>query len=428
MKSGPGAGGHQKATIFVVGVTLMNAVAMMVVIPVLPRLVRSFTGETASAAHYVGLFAAVFAMLQFVVSPFLGSLSDRYGRRTVILTSALGQGANFVLLALAPSLPWLLVARIISGITSGSLPAVNAYIADVVPVERRAASYGWVSAAMSTGFLLGPALGGVLGEVNPRLPFWVSAVLCLVNVLYGAVVMPESLRKDARAPLSFARANPVSALRFLSGRQAIASLATVFVMLMIAQQCLPNTIVLYTDYRFDWSSAQIGAYLTAVGLGNILVQSLVVRGFVARCGEPTAVMVGFSCFTVAFLIYATAPVGAAFVAGAPFFALGGLVTPSVQAQMSRQVAPDEQGRLQGALAAASGLCGLFTPIMYTQLFAFAIGPGRAVLPPGAHMYLAAAFLALGTALAARYLHLQRGGAAARAHRRQIKRRYQGSEH
>jgi MFS transporter, DHA1 family, tetracycline resistance protein len=424
MDSSQGAGRHHKAIIFVVGVTLMNAVAMMIVIPVLPKLVRSFTGETASAAHYVGLFAAVFAMLQFAVSPFLGALSDRYGRRAVILTSAFGQGVNFVLLAIAPNLAWLLVARIISGITSGSLPAVNAYIADAVPAPRRAASYGWVSAATSTGFLLGPALGGLLGEINPRLPFWVSAALCFVNVLYGAIVMPESLKKDARAPLTFARANPASALRFLGGRPAIAGLATVFVMLMIAQQCLPNTIVLYTDYRFGWSSGQIGAYLAAVGLANILVQTLVVRGFVARFGEPTAVIVGFGCFTIAFLIYATAPIGAAFVIGAPFFALGGLVTPAVQAQMSRKMAPDEQGRLQGALAAASGLCGLFTPIVYTQVFAFAIGRGRAVLPPGAHMYLAAAFLALGAALATRYLYLQRTGTAARTHRNEINRRTQ----
>jgi DHA1 family tetracycline resistance protein-like MFS transporter len=296
-QAGPG---HIRAIVFVVGVTLMNAVAMMIVIPVLPKLVRSFTGETASAAHYVGLFAAVYAFLQFAVSPFLGSLSDRFGRRTIILTSALGQSINFVLLALAPSLTWLLVARIISGITSGSLPAVNAYIADVVPAPRRAASYGWVSAATSTGFLLGPALGGLLGEVNPRLPFWVSAGLCFVNLIYGTLVMPESLRKEARAPLTLARANPASALRFLGGRPMVARLATVYLMLMIAQQCLPNTIVLYTDYRFAWSSGQVGAYLTVVGLANILVQSFVVRGFVARFGEPAAVIVGFSCYTVAF--------------------------------------------------------------------------------------------------------------------------------
>jgi DHA1 family tetracycline resistance protein-like MFS transporter len=424
MGAGQGSAAHTRSIIFVVGVTLMNAVAMMIVIPVLPKLVRNFTGETASAAHYVGLFAAVFALLQFIASPFLGSLSDRYGRRAVILISALGQGANFVLLALAPSLAWLLVARIISGITAGSLPAVNAYIADVVPAGRRAASYGWVSAATSTGFLLGPALGGVLGEINPRLPFWVSAGLCFLNVLYGALVMPESLKKESRAPLTLARANPAFALRFLSGRPAIASLAPVLLMLMIAQQCLPNTIVLYTDYRFGWSSGQIGAYLTVVGLANILVQSLVVRGFVSRFGEPTAVIVGFTCYTIAFLIYATAPSGAAFVAGAPFFALGGLVTPSVQAQMSRKVASDEQGRLQGALAAASGLCGLFTPIMYTQVFAFAIDRGRGVLPPGTHMYLAASFLALGAGLAGRYLYLQRTGTTARIHGEEINRRTQ----
>lgn len=396
-----------KAIVFVVGVSLMNAVAMMIVIPVLPRLVESFTGSTASAAHYVGLFATVFALAQFIFAPILGSLSDRYGRRTVILGSALGQSINFALLALAPDLAWLLLARIISGVTSGSLPAVNAYIADVVPASQRAASYGWVSAANSVGFLLGPALGGLLGEISPRLPFWAAAALALVNVAYGAVILKESLHRDRRRPMSLVRMNPVSALSFIGSRRDVASLALVFVMLVLAQQCLPNTIVLYTDYRFGWSSGQIGMYLTAVGVANILVQAFVLKPFVARFGERMAVLFGFVCYTIAFLIYASAPVGAVFVLAAPFFALGGLVTPSVQAQVTTKVATPEQGRLQGALAAITSFCGLFTPLLYTGVFGFAIGSGRPLLPPGTHIYLADVFLALGAVLAARYLYRQR---------------------
>jgi len=393
--------------VFVVGVSLMNAVAMMIVIPVLPRLVESFTGSTASAAHYVGLFATVFALAQFVFSPILGSLSDRYGRRTVLLGSAFGQSINFALLALAPNLSWLLLARIISGVTSGSLPAVNAYIADVVPAARRAASYGWVSAANSAGFLLGPALGGLLGEISPRAPFWAAAALALVNVAYGAIVLKESLHRDRRKPLSFARLNPVAALTFIGARGEVASLTLVFVMLVLAQQCLPNTIVLYTDYRFGWSSGQIGIYLTAVGVANILVQAFVLKPFVARFGERVAVLFGFVCYTIAFLIYASAPIGAVFVLAAPFFSLGGLVTPSLQAQVTTKVAAQEQGRLQGALAAITGFCGLFTPLLYTDVFGFAIGTGRSTLPPGAHIYLADAFLAAGALLAGRYLYRRR---------------------
>ena len=385
----------------------MNAVSMMIIIPVLPRLVESFTGSTASAAHYVGLFATVFALAQFIFSPILGSLSDRFGRRTVILGSATGQCINFALLALAPNLTWLLVARIISGITSGSLPAVNAYIADVASPAERAASYGWVSAANSAGFLLGPALGGVLGEINPRLPFWAAAGLALLNVLYGAVVLKESLHRERRSPLSLGRSNPVAALTFISARRDVASLTLVFVMLMLAQQCMPNTIVLYTDYRFGWTSGQIGAYLTAVGVSNILVQAFVLKPFVARFGERAAVICGFVCYTIAFLIYASAPVGHIFVLAAPFFALGGLVTPSVQAQVTTKVATQEQGRLQGALAALTSFCGLFTPLLYTEVFGFAIGSGRTLLPPGTHIYLAAAFLAMGAVLAGRYLYRQR---------------------
>jgi DHA1 family tetracycline resistance protein-like MFS transporter len=270
-----------------------------------------------------------------------------------------------------------------------------------VPAEKRAASYGWVSASTSAGFLLGPAIGGLLGDIDVRLPFWAAAALCLANVLYGAFVMPESLSKDRRATFNLARANPVGALRFLAGHSAVAGLALVYLMLMLAAQCMPNTIVLYTDYRFGWSAGRIGAYLTAVGIANMLVQAFVLKRFVARFGEQTAVIVGFACYTVAFLIYASAPIGAVFVLAAPFFALGTLVTPSVQAQITRKVAQTEQGRLQGALAAMTGLSGLFTPLLFTQLFAFAIGPAHGLLPPGSHMYLAALFLALGAMLALR---------------------------
>jgi len=393
---------NRRAMVFVVGVSLMNAVATMLIIPVLPRLVTQFTGDTGSAAHYIGWFATVFALTQFVMSPVLGSLSDRYGRRPIILGSALGQGCQFILMALAPDLLWLFIARIISGVTAGNLPAINAYVADVVPAEKRAASYGWVSASTSAGFLLGPAIGGLLGDIDVRLPFWAAAGLCLTNVLYGAFVMPESLSKERRATFSFARANPVGALRFLAGRPAVASLALVYVMLMLAAQCMPNTIVLYTDYRFGWSAGRIGAYLTAVGIANMLVQAFVLRRFIARFGEQTAVIFGFICYTIAFLIYASAPIGAVFVLAAPFFALGTLVTPSVQAQVTRKVDHTEQGRLQGALAATTSLSGLVTPLLYTQLFAFAIGPARGLLPAGSHMYLAATFLAAGAVLALRH--------------------------
>ena len=388
--------------IFIAGVSFMNAVAAMIVIPVLPRLIVSFTGDTASAAHYVGLFAALFALVQFLVSPILGSLSDRYGRRAVILTSTFGQSLNFVLMALAPNLAVLFLARLISGVTAGAGPAVNAYIADVAPPKDRAANFGWVAAANSAGFLLGPALGGLFGEIDPRLPFWVAAGLCMTNSLYGLLILPESLKKDRSKRLNWKLSNPASALGFLFTQPAVGSLALVLMMLAIAQQCLPTTIVLYTNFRFGWSAGQIGLYLTAVGVANMTLQALVLKRFVARFGERSAVMLGFSCYTIAFLVYATAPVPGMFVLGAPFFAFGTLVTPSVQAQITRLVAHDHQGRLQGALAAMTSLCGLVTPLVYTQIFALSIGEARSWLPPSAHMYLAATVLALGAILSMRY--------------------------
>jgi DHA1 family tetracycline resistance protein-like MFS transporter len=386
---------------------LLNAVSMMIVLPVLPRLVQSFTGSTAGAAHYVGLFAMVFALMQFIAAPFIGSLSDRYGRRAIILASASGQGVNFVVTALASNLGALFFARMVAGISSGSLPAINAYIADIVPEQHRAVSYGWVAAANSAGFLLGPALGGLLGAINPRLPFWVAAGLCLLNVLYGSFVLRESLAVHRRKPVSLAQANPLAAIRFLRERQAVTKLTVVYLMLLLAQQCLPNTIVLYTDYRFGWSVQQIGAYLTVVGVASMVAQALLIRRFVARFGERVAMMFGFICYTIAFFIYASAPVGGIFVLAAPFFALGSFVTPAVLAQVTRCVGSDEQGRLQGALASVASLCGLFTPLLYTQVFGLAIGPGQQLLPEGAHMYVAAAFLAAGALLSARYIRQQR---------------------
>ena len=222
-------------------------------------------------------------------------------------------------------------------------------------------------------------------------------------------MLRESLAVHRRKPVSLAQANPLAAVRFLQQRKAVTRLAVVYVMLLLAQQCMPNTIVLYTDYRFGWSVQQIGAYLTVVGVAGMVVQALLIRRFVVRFGERAAMMFGFVCYTIAFVIYASAPIGRIFVLAAPFFALGSFVTPSVFAQVTRCVASDEQGRLQGSLAAVASLCGLFTPILYTQIFGFAIAPGHNLLPEGAHMYVAAVFLAAGALLSARYIRQQRTG-------------------
>ena len=395
------------ALTLIVVVSLLNSMASMIVVPVLPKLVESFTGDVGHAAQYVGAFAAIFALIQFLASPVLGSLSDAFGRRAVILISAFGMAGDYVLMALAPSIGWLFVARMISGVTAASGPAVNAYIADAIPPEERAGAFGWTGAAFAVGFLVGPSLGGLLGSIDPRLPFWVSGGLCLTTAMYGFFILPESLPKARRTPFSFARANPWGAFKFLIDRPQLSGLVVVLMMMLVASQCLPTTLVLYTDYRFGWSTGLVGAYLTFAGVGHLVVQSLIVRRTVSRFGERTTAIIGFASTAGGFTIYATATKGWMFPIGMPFYALAGLVGPAVQSQLTRKVAPTEQGRLQGSVAGLTAMTGLVAPIMFTQLFAYATtGAGVEVVPPGLHLYVGAAVLALGAFIAARLMRTE----------------------
>jgi DHA1 family tetracycline resistance protein-like MFS transporter len=390
----------KRALALVTVISLLNSMATMTVLPVLPNLVKSFTHSEGHAAQYVGLFTAAFAAVQFFAAPMLGSLSDAFGRRAVILISALGLAADYLFMALAPSVGWLFVGRMISGVTSASAGAVNAYIADSIPPEERAGAFGWTGAAMASGFLLGPALGGVLGAINLRLPFWISAGLCLAVALYGLVILPESLPKDRRTPFHFRTANPWGAFRFLAERPQIVPLVAVLWIMTVAAGCLPSTIVLYTEHRYHWPLSIAGPYLTYAGVGHLVVQGLVVKRFVARFGERGAAITGFASTAVGFLIYASAPIGLVFPLGMPFYALAGLVGPAVQSRLTRLVARTEQGRLQGTNASLGSVAQMFAPLMFTQLFALAIAPGSS-LPPGLHIYLAAAILAAGALLATR---------------------------
>ena len=389
----------RRSVIFITVVSLLNSVAGMIIIPVLPGLVKGFTHDTGHAAQYVGVFAVAFALIQFVASPVLGALSDAHGRRAVILISAFGMSADYLFMALAPSIGWLFVGRMIAGLTSASAPAINAYIADTVAPEDRAGVFGWTGAAMAVGFLLGPVIGGFLGAINPRLPFWTSAGLVLLVALYGLLILPESLPKERRTPFTFRRANPWASLVFLKERPEVLGLVTVMIMMIIAAQCLPNTLVLYADHRFHWSIRTVGLYLTYAGVGHMVVQSLVVKRFVGTFGERAAAVTGYLSTAIGFAIYASAASGVLFPIGMPFYAMAGLVGPAVQSQMTRKVGPTEQGRLQGAVAGLSSLAGMVAALMFTNIFAFAVKPGNEAVPPGLHLYVGAAVLALGGLLA-----------------------------
>jgi MFS transporter, DHA1 family, tetracycline resistance protein len=381
---------RKAALAFIFVTVLIDMLAFGMIIPVLPMLVQNFVGGSpARAAEIYGLFGTAWALMQLIFSPVLGSLSDHFGRRTVILISCTGLGLDFVLMALAPNLWWLLAGRVISGIAAASFSTAGAYIADVTPPEKRAASFGLIGAAFGIGFVLGPALGGLLGAVSPRLPFWASAFMALMNVCWGLFVLPESLPKDKRVPFSWKNANPLGALKLLCSHPTLAGLAASYFLMNLAHVVLPSTTVLYMHYRYAWDTRAVGILLAGVGICSLLVQGLLVKPAVRWLKERRAMAVGLTFGAAGFAIYGLAPTGSIFWIGVPVMALWGIATPSVQTIMTRLVDSTEQGRLQGALASLTGLASLVGPTAFTQTFAVFISTRADWDLPGAPFLLAA---------------------------------------
>jgi DHA1 family tetracycline resistance protein-like MFS transporter len=393
---------RRAALAFIFVTVLLDILAMGMIIPVLPKILEGFLeGSTARASVIYGLFSTVYALMQFVFSPVLGALSDRYGRRPVILLSNFGLGLDYILMALAPSLSWLFVGRVIAGITAASISTASAYIADVTPPEKRAASFGMIGAAFGVGFVLGPALGGVLGKMDLHLPFWVSTGLSLANAMYGLFVLPESLPPERRKAFDWRRANPVGALRLLRSNREVLGLATVHFLYNLAHVALPSVFVLYGGYRFGWDEGAVGLTMAGVGFSSLIVQGALVRPLVKRLGERRALLLGLSCGLVGFILYGLAPTGALFLIGIPVMSLWGFFGPASQAMMSSRIGPSDQGQLQGALSSLMGIAGMIGPTIFTQTFAYFIGPRLDWNLPGAPFLLAAGLLVLAIALASR---------------------------
>lgn len=386
---------------FIFALVVVDVIAMGVVIPVLPKLVEAFEGgDTARAAEVYGVFGTAWALMQFLFMPILGALSDRFGRRPVILISCFGLGLDYFLMALAPNLAWLFVGRVISGITAASFSTAFAYIADVSAPEKRAAAFGMVGAGFGLGFTLGPALGGVLGGVDPRLPFWVAGVLTLANAAYGYFVLPESLAVAKRSPFSWKRANPVGSLRLLSSHRELYGIAAVLFLMQLSHVVFPAVTVLYMGYRYGWGEMAVGLVLAGVGVCSMIVQGGLIRPVVKRIGERNALGAGLGLGAIGMSIYGLAPTGTIFLMGIPIMALWGLAGPSAQAIMSRRVSPSEQGQLQGASSSLQAITGMIGPTLFTQVFAWSItdrGPGLHL--PGAPFLAAAVMLLLAGALA-----------------------------
>ena len=381
------------AFIFIFITVLLDMLALGIIVPVLPGLIVFFRGgNTASAAAIYGVFGSVWAAMQFIFSPVLGSLSDRFGRRKVILLSNFGLGLDYLLMALAPTLPWLFVGRVASGITSSSFPTAIAYIADVTPPEQRAGKFGLLGAAFGLGFIVGPTVGGLLASYSLRAPFWVAAALSLANAAYGFFILPESLPENQRSPFHWRRANPIGSLQMLRARPLLLALASAGFLSMLAHDSLPTTFVLYANYRYHWDERAIGLVLGVVGVAALVVQGGLVGRLVAFLGERKALAAGFLSGAAGMAVYGFAPTGAWFMLGVPGTALYGLSNPALQSLMTRQVGPSEQGQLQGANGSMNGIANMSAPILFTQVFALAIGRYKNLQLPGAPFILGSLLL------------------------------------
>lgn len=393
---------RRAAVAFIFITVLIDILAFGIIIPVLPHLIEAMTGGGVSnAAWWVGIFGTVFAAVQFFSSPIQGALSDRFGRRPVILLSNLGLGLDFVLMALAPSLWLLFVGRIISGMTAASFTTANAYIADVTPPEKRASAFGLLGGAFGIGFIIGPALGGFLGGIDLRLPFWVAAGLALANFMYGFFILPESLPPERRAPrFEPHTAHPLGALRLLRCSPTVFGLAIVTFLFYLAHYVLQTTFVLYADYRYHWGAQAVGFVLALVGACDGSVQAFLTGRLTGRFGERKVLVAGLMFGTVAFAVMGLAATGWVFLIAIPLMALWGLSGPPMQSIMTRCVSPSEQGRLQGAITSLGSFAGIFGPYLFAQIFAFSIAPEREVHLPGVAFLLAAVLIGAGAVVAA----------------------------
>jgi DHA1 family tetracycline resistance protein-like MFS transporter len=389
-----GRPGRRAAFGFIFATALMNAISFGIMIPVLPNLIKQFTGgDFAQASLTNVLFATVWGLMQFFCGPILGLLSDRIGRRPVLLISLGGLAIDFLFMALAPTLSWLFLGRVINGMTAASFSTAGAYVADVTPPERRARTFGFLGSAFSFGFLVGPALGGLLAQHSLRLPFFVAAALTGVNWVYGLFVLPESLPPERRiTSFNWARANPVGSLRFLGRHAELLDLAFINLLFFLAQNVLPSIFVLYAGYRYHWTPLMMGMTLMGTGALGVAVQLLLVGPVVTRIGERGALLLGAFGGAIGFALYGFAPTGWFYLSSAPIFALMNLMQPGLQGLMTRRVGPQEQGQLQGANQSLQGIASIVGPLLFGTLFAWAVRHDATWHAPGLPIYLAAGLL------------------------------------
>ena len=401
---------NRKAAIGFIFITLLiDITGLGLIIPVIPDLIEELlhTSDNSKASQYAGLLTFAYAATQFVFAPVLGNLSDKYGRRPVLLLSLLGFGIDYIFVSLAPSIGWLFVGRIIAGITGASFTTASAYIADISTPENRAQNFGMIGAAFGLGFILGPLIGGLLGELGPRVPFYVAAGLALLNCLYGYFILPESLDKEHRREFEWKRANPVGSLLQLKKYPAVGGLIISLILIYIAGHSVQSNWNFFNREKFGWSPKMIGISLGIVGFLVGLVQGVLVRVINPKIGNEKSIYLGLSLYALGLLLFAFASQGwMMFVFLIPY-CLGGIAGPALQAIISGHVPPNEQGELQGALTSLMSATSIIGPLMMTNLFAYFTKETAPVYFPGAAFFLGALLMVGSTYYAYRALHLRK---------------------
>ena len=379
--------------LFIIVTVMLDFLAFGIIAPVLPDLIKTFEGgNIARASDMVGYFGLIWNLMQFLFLPVLGAWSDRFGRRPVILISCLGLGLDYIFMALAPSLKWLFVGRLISGITASNVSTAFAYITDISAPAERAKRFGMLGAAFGVGFVVGPAVGGLLGQYNLRAPFWAAAGLSLANFLYGLFVLPESLGKEKRAKTAWHMANPLGSLTLLRSHPELAGLSLVVILYYLAHQALQSVWVLYTEYRYAWNQRSIGLSLAVVGVCAAIVSGGLVGPYVKKFGERFSLTSGLFYGVLGFVGFGIAWRGWGALASIPFIALWGVAGPAMQSLMSQRVDASSQGKLQGAINSLRALTGMVGPVLFTQVFSATIAKDAKWHVPGAAYYLAATLL------------------------------------
>jgi DHA1 family tetracycline resistance protein-like MFS transporter len=362
---------------FIFVTILLDAIGMGLLIPVLPDVLRRFSSDPSVVSSWFGWFIGVYSAMQFVASPVLGSLADRFGRRPVLLVSLLGAGLDYVLMAFAPNLGLLFAGRVVSGLTGASMTVASSYIADISDDSNRAANFGVVGAAWGLGFITGPAIGGLLGDWGASAPFLAAAALNLVNFAFGLFVLPESLPADERRPLDPGRLNPLASISRVLRPSPVLPLVLVYFLLWVGGNVHPCNWTLYTQARFHWTSREVGLSLSFVGLVIALVQGGLVKVAIERLGEKNALRLGTLVYVVGFALFGLATQGWMMYAILAFFGLSGLAMPALQGIVSRGVPANEQGELQGSLVSLGSLASIVAPTLYTPLFVHFTTPGNA---------------------------------------------------